>query len=85
VGLVSYIVVGAVIGLIATVLSRRSRNLLLYIILGIVGALVGGAIGRLAGFKGVVRSFNLDSFVIALICAVVLLLVVGLLRARMAR
>jgi len=84
-GLVSYIVVGAAIGLIATLLSRRSRNMLLYTILGIVGALVGGAIGRVAGFTGVIRSFNLGSFLIALTCAVVLLLVVGLLRARSTR
>ncbi len=49
------------------------------IIVGIVGALIGGWLMSLLGGGGV-TGFNLASFVVAVVGAVVLLVIVGLIR-----
>lgn len=78
-GLGSYVIVGALLGLIAGLLARRSaRGILLDVALGIVGSLVGGGIGRIAGWRGVIHAFNYRSFILAVVCAIVLLAVVEL-------
>jgi len=55
------------------------QGILLNVIVGIVGAFIGGWIMNALG-KGDVSGFNLYSFVVALIGAVVLIGVVKLLR-----
>ena len=84
-GLVSYIVVGAVVGFVAALLSRRPGRIVWDVVLGIIGGLVGGGIARIAGMHGVIHAFNLGSFIIALVCAVVLLAVVEGVRVQRRR
>jgi uncharacterized membrane protein YeaQ/YmgE (transglycosylase-associated protein family) len=82
-GLVSYIVVGAIIGCAVGLLSRRSGGRLAGDVgLGIVGGLVGGGIARIAGLHGVIHAFNARSFIISVVCAVALVLVMELLTRR---
>ena len=72
--LILWIVFGGIVGWIASMLmgTDGQQGIFLNIIVGIVGAGVGGYIMNFFGKKGV-DSFNFYSFVVALIGAVVLL------------
>ena len=71
-GIISWIVLGLIVGWIASVITKSSNGMLMDIILGIVGAVVGGFLMGLFGQAGV-TGFNLYSFIVALIGAVVLI------------
>jgi uncharacterized membrane protein YeaQ/YmgE (transglycosylase-associated protein family) len=72
--LVLWIVMGAVAGWGASKVmgSGRSQGLLMDIVIGIVGAFVGGFLFNLIGFAGV-TGFNIWSLFVAFIGAIVLL------------
>lgn len=70
------IVLGAIAGFLASYIMKSSTGILMDIILGIVGALVGGMIFNLFGQSGV-TGFNLWSIFVSVIGAVV---VIGLAR-----
>ena len=76
-----WILFGAFIGWIASMLTGNNARmgLLLNIVVGLLGALIGGWISTLLGI-GSYKEFSLESFAIALVGAVVLLLVVRLFR-----
>lgn len=79
-GLLSWIVVGALAGWIAGLIMKGSGSgLLMNIIIGILGAFLGGLIMNLIGNVGV-TGFNLWSLLVSIIGAVVLLGIVGLFR-----
>lgn len=73
-GLLSWIIFGLIAGIIAKWIMPGKENLgiIVTIILGIVGAVVGGYISTFFGF-GKVDGFNLGSFVVAVIGAIVVL------------
>lgn len=73
-----WIVFGAVVGWVASIITKNNARmgLLKNIVVGLVGALIGGWISTLIGM-GTYASFSLNSFVIALIGAILLLLVVN--------
>lgn len=72
-GVIAFIVLGLIAGFIASLLvNHRGEGIFGDIILGIVGAVVGGLIAHLLGFHGLQR-FNLYSIVIAVIGAVIVL------------
>lgn len=74
-----WIIVGGVAGLLASLLVRGTGlGLVGDIVVGIVGAFLGGFIYSLFGHAGV-TGFNLYSLVVAFIGAVVLLLIGRLL------
>lgn len=74
-----WIVVGGVAGLLASLLVRGTGlGLVGDILVGIVGAFLGGFIFGLMGQAGV-TGFNLYSLVVAFVGAVVLLVIVRLL------
>lgn len=79
--LILWIVFGAIVGWLASVIMKTSgqQNLLLDIIVGIIGAVLGGWIMTLFGQPGV-EGFNFYSFVVALVGAVVLLAIVRAVR-----
>jgi uncharacterized membrane protein YeaQ/YmgE (transglycosylase-associated protein family) len=86
-GIVSWIVLGLIAGLLARLLmpGRAGGGLVVTILLGIAGALVGGFIGsHLLGF-GEVTGFDLRSVAIAVAGAVLLLFLFGLARTGAAR
>jgi len=73
-GILSWIVLGLVAGALAKFImpGRDPGGIIVTILLGIVGAVVGGFLGTLIGF-GDVSGFNFPSIVIAVIGAIILL------------
>jgi uncharacterized membrane protein YeaQ/YmgE (transglycosylase-associated protein family) len=73
-GIISWIIFGLVAGIIAKWIMPGKENVgfFITIALGIVGAIVGGYISTFFGF-GKVDGFNLGSFVVAVIGAIVVL------------
>jgi uncharacterized membrane protein YeaQ/YmgE (transglycosylase-associated protein family) len=64
---------GGVAGLLASLLvNKQGEGMLMDIVLGIVGAVVGGFIAQFAGFSGI-TGLNLYSILIAIGGAVVVL------------
>ena len=80
-GIILWIVFGAIVGWLASIIMKTngSQGLFIDIVVGIVGAVLGGWIMSLLG-QGGVEGFNLYSFIVALIGAVVLLAIVKAIR-----
>jgi uncharacterized membrane protein YeaQ/YmgE (transglycosylase-associated protein family) len=82
VSILSWIVVGLVAGLLARWIVRDERSGCLYTIaVGIVGALIGGALMQWAGRRGV-DELDIRSILVAALGAILLLLVLGAIRGR---
>jgi len=79
-GLILWIIFGALVGWIASMIMKTDaeQGAVANIIVGIVGALIGGGISRLLGGRGI-TGFNLTSIFLAIIGSVVLLFFVRLL------
>ena len=79
---IGWIVLGLVAGFIASkIVNRQGEGVLLDIVLGIVGALVGGFIFAQLGAAGI-TGFNLYSMFVAVIGAVVVLLIYHMIAGR---
>ena len=80
-GIFIWIVFGGLVGWVASLLMHTDsqQGILLNVIVGIVGAVIGGWIMTFFGQSGV-SGFNLYSFIVALIGAIVLIYVVKALR-----
>lgn len=79
-GLLSWVIVGGLAGLLGQWLTGGERaGCLLTVLLGIVGAFVGGFVMSLLGFGGV-DGFNLWSILVATVGAVLLIVIVRALR-----
>jgi uncharacterized membrane protein YeaQ/YmgE (transglycosylase-associated protein family) len=78
-GIILWIVFGALVGWIASMLMGSGGGIMWDIVVGIVGAVIGGFIMSLLGSSGV-NGFNLYSFVVALIGACVLIAIVRAIR-----
>ena len=71
--IIGWIVLGVIAGFIASkIVNRHGEGLLLDMVLGIVGAVVGGAIFHLVGATGV-TGFNVWSMFVAVIGAALVL------------
>ena len=77
-GLISWIVVGAVAGFLASQIMGSREGLLRMVILGVVGGLLGGFIAVNVLKKGSVDGINLESILIATLGAIAVLFVVRL-------
>lgn len=77
-GIILWIIFGALVGWIASLIMRtdEQQGAVANIIIGIVGAFIGGFISRLVGGPAV-GGFNLTSILVAVLGAVVL---IGLIR-----
>lgn len=75
-GIVTWIVVGGLAGWVASMITgtNASQGLVGNIVAGVIGAFVGGFLVELLGGTGF-TGFNLWSFIVALIGAVVVLFV----------
>jgi uncharacterized membrane protein YeaQ/YmgE (transglycosylase-associated protein family) len=79
-----WIVLGLIAGFIGSkIVNRQGSGILLDIVLGVVGALVGGWLFELVGHAGV-TGFNLYSMFVAIVGAVVVLVVYHFIRRAMA-
>jgi uncharacterized membrane protein YeaQ/YmgE (transglycosylase-associated protein family) len=72
-GIISWIVLGAIAGFLASLVMGNREGLIMMIVLGIVGALVGGFLAQAVLHKGDVTGVNLESIVIAVIGAVIVI------------
>lgn len=80
-GIIAWIVFGLIAGAIAKLLmpGKDPGGFIVTIIIGILGAVVGGWIGTALGMGGV-SGFNFGSFVVAVVGAIVLLVLYRVIR-----
>ena len=74
-GIISWIVLGAIAGYIASLIAGGPGGVIATIVLGIVGALVGGYLAEAVLGKGDVSGINLYSIVVAVIGSIIVLFV----------
>jgi uncharacterized membrane protein YeaQ/YmgE (transglycosylase-associated protein family) len=73
--IIAWLILGLIAGFIASrIVNKHGEGLLLNLVIGVVGAEVGGWLFRLFGMSGV-TGFNLYSLLVAVIGAVVLLFI----------
>jgi uncharacterized membrane protein YeaQ/YmgE (transglycosylase-associated protein family) len=80
-GIILWIVFGGIVGWLASILMKTRGGILLDIVVGIIGAVIGGFVMSLVGGAGVF-GFNLYSFMVALLGAVILLAIVKAVSGR---
>jgi uncharacterized membrane protein YeaQ/YmgE (transglycosylase-associated protein family) len=78
INLIVWLIVGAVIGWAAGLVMRDQNGLVVNIIVGIIGAMIGGFI--LGGPTINQNVFNLNALLVSLVGAIILLGVVNLIR-----
>lgn len=81
-GILLWIVFGGIVGWVASLIMKTDgqQGIVLNVIIGIVGASLGGWLMSFLG-GGAVTGFNLSSFLVALLGAVVLIGFVSMLRS----
>lgn len=79
IGIIVWLIVGGIVGWLASMVMRTDaqQGILLNIVVGIVGAFIGGLI-----FSGgsINQDVNVTSFIISLVGAIILLAIVNLFR-----
>lgn len=77
-GIIIWLIIGAVVGWLAGLLMRDRNGIIMNIVVGIVGAFIGGFILS----RGTINNspLSVESFAVSLLGAVILLAVVNLLR-----
>lgn len=81
-GILAWILFGLLAGILAKLImpGRDGGGFILTCLLGIIGAVVGGWLATLLGFGGDVTGFNLHSFLVAVVGAIVVLAIFRMLR-----
>lgn len=78
-GWLGWIILGGLAGLVANMITHEEGGLLKNIVLGIIGGVVGGGIVQLVGGSPV-NGFNLYSFVVAVLGAILLIYIVRMVK-----
>ena len=77
-GPIGWVVLGLLAGgLAGLVTGRRGQGCITTMVIGVLGALVGGALANAAGYNGRITDLSLRSIVIAALGAALLLLLFG--------
>jgi uncharacterized membrane protein YeaQ/YmgE (transglycosylase-associated protein family) len=76
---IGWVILGGLAGWVANMIMKEEGGLFKNIIVGIIGGVVGGGIVELMGGSAV-NGFNLYSFLVALLGAVVLLWLVRMIK-----
>ncbi|TLN04217.1 GlsB/YeaQ/YmgE family stress response membrane protein [bacterium] len=78
-GLLSWIIFGALAGWVASILTGRNSRMGCFsnIIIGVLGAIIGGFLYTLLTGKGITIGFTWLSFIVSVIGASLLLLITG--------
>ena len=81
-GILLWIVFGGIVGWVASLIMKTDgqQGIVLNVIVGVVGAALGGWLMNYMG-ESAVTGFNLYSFLVALLGAVVLITIVNALRS----
>ncbi len=82
-GYLSWIVFGGIAGWLASMITGNNKDMgiLANIVVGIIGAVIGGFIFNQFGANGV-QGFDLPSLLVSIIGAVVLLFILNLIRGK---
>ncbi|WAW14487.1 GlsB/YeaQ/YmgE family stress response membrane protein [Peptostreptococcus equinus] len=82
-GIISWLIVGALAGWLGSIIMGKNAQMgaIANIIVGIIGAFIGGFIAQSFGGSGV-SGINLYSIAISVLGAVVLLFIVGLIQRK---
>ncbi|MEQ9036900.1 MAG: GlsB/YeaQ/YmgE family stress response membrane protein [Silicimonas sp.] len=76
-GLIAFLIIGGIAGWLASTFMNKEQGILMNIIVGIVGAYVGGFLGNVVGLDA---TGFVGSIIMATIGAVILLWVLGKLK-----
>lgn len=82
--ILSWLIIGAVVGLIARAVmpGKQGMSLVMTIVLGVIGAVVGGLIGGLLGGDGISgimsNPWSIGTVLLAVLGAVVVMVIYGL-------
>ena len=82
-GLILWLIVGGIVGWLASMIMKTDgqQGILLNVVVGIVGAFIGGwLISPLVGLGTINSGFSIGSLVVSLIGAIILLAIVNLFR-----
>ena len=82
-GIIIWLVVGGVVGWLASIVMRTDgqQGLLLNVVVGIVGALLAGfVVSPLLGIGTINQGLSMGSFLVSLLGAIILLAIVNLFR-----
>ena len=82
-GIIIWLIVGGIVGWLASIIMKRDaqQGIILNIVVGIVGALIGGwLIGPLLGAGSINDGILVMSFIVSLLGAIILLAIVNLFR-----
>lgn len=82
-GIIGWIIIGALAGWIASMITKNNKQMGagLNILVGIIGGFIGGFIMNLLGGSGI-TGFNVWSLLVAIIGAVVLLLIINAIKRK---
>lgn len=80
-GIITWILVGLIAGVIAKLVMSDQFGWIVTILLGVVGAFVGGYVSGFFGGPGV-TGFNIASILVAAVGAIIVLFVYGLVARR---
>lgn len=78
---IAWIVLGLIAGLIAEKITNNQMGLIMNLVVGLLGAVVGGWLFQMLGAQGA-TGFNVWSIIVATIGAIILILVVGAIRRK---
>lgn len=87
-GIIIWLIVGGVVGWLASIIMKRDnqQGIILNVIVGIVGALLGGwLISPLVGVGTINGGLTVGSFLVSLAGAIILLFIVNLFTGRRPR
>lgn len=86
-GLLAFLLLGLIAGAIAKAIlpGRQGGGLLLTLLLGVVGAFLGGWLGALLFGGGLGDFFDLRTWVLSILGSIIVLLIFGAARGRRSR
>ncbi|AOT03149.1 GlsB/YeaQ/YmgE family stress response membrane protein [Arthrobacter sp. U41] len=86
-GFIAFLILGLIAGAIAKAIlpGRQGGGIFITLLLGVVGAILGGWIGGLLFGTGINEFFSLSTWLLAIGGAIIVLLVYGMITKRSAR
>jgi uncharacterized membrane protein YeaQ/YmgE (transglycosylase-associated protein family) len=83
-GIIGWIVLGLIAGAIAKLIlpGRQGGGWIITLVLGVVGALLGGFLASLIGIGGIENFWDIGTWITAIVGAIIVLLIYGLITNR---